>query len=91
MLDTIIVYGWINAGVITKTLYVKLFLSRHCRCRLLFEVAEAVTTVVGPRRAAVRLSPTTIDPTTGRQNQVSRVVHSLCAGSSTHPVSPFSA
>merc|ERR1719273_1725148 len=40
------------------------------RCRLLFEVCETISNVVGPGRMAVRLSPTTINPKTGRQNQL---------------------
>merc|ERR1719273_1814949 len=39
------------------------------RCRLLFEVCEAISNVVGPGRMAVRLSPTTILKN-GRQNQL---------------------
>ena len=40
------------------------------RCRLLFELCDAIVPVVGAGRLAVRLSPTTIDPRTGRQNQL---------------------
>ena len=40
------------------------------RCRLLFEVVEAVSRAVGPGKCSVRLSPTTIDPRTGQQNQL---------------------
>ena len=40
------------------------------RCRLLFEIVETLIQTVGPGRLAVRLSPTTIDPRTGRQNQL---------------------
>ena len=40
------------------------------RCRLLFELCAALQRVVGQGRLAVRLSPTTIDPRTGRQNQM---------------------
>lgn len=40
------------------------------RCRLLGEVVQAVTRAVGPGRVSVRLSPTTVDPRTGRQNQL---------------------
>lgn len=39
------------------------------RCRLLFELAEAISAEIGSHRLAVRLSPTTIDPTTGIQTQ----------------------
>ena len=39
------------------------------RCRLLFELAEAISSEIGSHRLAVRLSPTTIDPTTGIQTQ----------------------
>lgn len=38
--------------------------------RLLFEVVEALCSVLGSERTAVRLSPTTIDPKTGKQNQL---------------------
>merc|ERR1719233_565032 len=38
------------------------------RCRLLFEVVAAVSGAVGPGKVAVRLSPTTIDKKTGKQN-----------------------
>lgn len=37
------------------------------RCRFLMEVCAAVAAIC-PGRMAVRLSPTTIDPATGRQN-----------------------
>ena len=40
------------------------------RCRLLFEVTEALVAVMGAGRVGVRLSPTTIDPKTGRQSQL---------------------
>ena len=40
------------------------------RCRFLFEAVEALCGVMGPGRVGVRLSPTTIDPATGRQSQV---------------------
>ena len=40
------------------------------RCRLLREVVQAVQDAVGPYKLSVRLSPTTIDPRTGRQNQL---------------------
>ena len=40
------------------------------RCRLLFEVVGALREVVGAGRLGVRLSPTTLDPATGRQNQL---------------------
>eukprot|EP00658_Telonema_sp_P-2_P041972 TRINITY_DN30072_c0_g1_i2.p1 TRINITY_DN30072_c0_g1~~TRINITY_DN30072_c0_g1_i2.p1 ORF type:complete len:453 (+),score=89.99 TRINITY_DN30072_c0_g1_i2:84-1442(+) len=40
------------------------------RCRILFELVEALVRAAGGAdRVAVRLSPTTIDPQTGRQNQ----------------------
>ena len=39
------------------------------RCRLLCEVVQTLTETVGNGRLGVRLSPTTIDPNTGRQNQ----------------------
>lgn len=40
------------------------------RCRLLVELVGDLCKVVGRGRVSVRLSPTTIDPTTGRQNQI---------------------
>ena len=40
------------------------------RCRLLFDVVDTLSATVGAGRLAVRLSPTTIDPATGRQNQL---------------------
>jgi N-ethylmaleimide reductase len=40
------------------------------RCRLLFEITETLVSVMGPGRVGVRLSPTTIDPKTGRQSQL---------------------
>ena len=40
------------------------------RCRLLFEVTAALVEVIGAGRVGVRLSPTTIDPKTGRQSQL---------------------
>jgi len=40
------------------------------RCRLLFEVVGALVEVMGPQRVGVRLSPTTIDPVTKRQNHL---------------------
>jgi len=49
------------------------------RCRLLFEVVEALVEVAGPKRVGGRLSPTTIDPVTKRQN------HLFFAASTTDP------
>ena len=40
------------------------------RCRLLFEVVQALIDVVGPGRVGVRLSPTSIDAHTGQPSQV---------------------
>lgn len=39
------------------------------RCRFLFEVVEALVSEMGPRGVAVRLSPTAVDPATGRPYQ----------------------
>ena len=39
------------------------------RCRFLFEVVAALVTELGPGRVAVRLSPTALDPTTGKYFQ----------------------
>ena len=40
------------------------------RCRFLFEATAALCDVCGAGRVGVRLSPTTIDPETGRQSQL---------------------
>jgi N-ethylmaleimide reductase len=40
------------------------------RCRLLCELVEATCNCLGPGRVSVRMSPTTLDPKTGRQNQL---------------------
>lgn len=40
------------------------------RCRFLNEAVAGVCEVMGPGRTGVRLAPTTIDPVTGRQNQL---------------------
>ena len=40
------------------------------RCRLLFAAVKTLVGVMGEGRVGVRLSPTTIDPRTGRQNQL---------------------
>jgi N-ethylmaleimide reductase len=39
------------------------------RCRFLFELVAALIAELGPGRVAVRLSPTSIDPATGRLHQ----------------------
>ncbi|WP_120499504.1 alkene reductase [Roseovarius sp. EL26] len=40
------------------------------RCRLLFEIIQTLTDVMGRDRVGVRLSPTHIDPNTGQSKQV---------------------
>jgi N-ethylmaleimide reductase len=40
------------------------------RCRFLYEVVEALIDIMGAGRVGVRLSPTFVNPATGRQNQV---------------------
>jgi N-ethylmaleimide reductase len=39
------------------------------RCRFLFDVVAALVGEIGPRRVAVRLSPTAVDPATGKLHQ----------------------
>ena len=44
--------------------------SKENRCRLLFEIIEALVAELGPDRVAIRLSPTTINPATGKLYQM---------------------
>ena len=50
------------------------------RCRLLFELADAIAAEIGAHRLAVRLSPTSIDLATGIQTQY--YYGTTCAGTS---------